>query len=321
MPAAALRYDDALRVSHTWHGAPDVESLPRLVVEGVAGLVEADAIGWNEFDPHTGRLDVLVVPDEGMSRDVRIIESLAHEHPLIVHMLGDPLSRPVTISDFRSRRAFHRLELYQEFFKPHEIEFQCGFGVAGAGFVAVALNRSTRDFAPEERAFLDLLRPHVVSAYAAVRARTEASRRLERVEQALEAAGREVIVLGRSGRIEHASLRARRLLRGHDLRSLERLELATSEGRVTVRRVEGDPTLLLLDEQHRPELDDELVARHRLTPRETEILSLVAFDYTSGQIASALSVSVRTVHKHVEHALDKLGVHSRREAVRLLTRA
>jgi DNA-binding CsgD family transcriptional regulator len=44
----------------------------------------------------------------------------------------------------------------------------------------------------------------------------------------------------------------------------------------------------------------------------------VALGHTSEQIATILSVSVRTVGKHVEHALEKLGVGSRRQAVALL---
>jgi DNA-binding CsgD family transcriptional regulator len=318
MSAAALRYEDALRAAHAWHDAPDADAFPVLVLESLQGLVEAEAVGWNEFDTRTGRLNAVVVPDDGLTRDLGILESLAHEHPLIVHILQDPLSKPVTISDFRSRRELHRLELYHEFFKPHGIEYQCSFGIAGDGYVGVALNRATRDFTPEERAFLDLLRPHLVSAYASVRARAEARERLERVERALENAGREVVVLGRGGRLEHASLRARRLLRGHDLDSFRSLELVTPEGRVTVRRVDGDPVLLLVDEVAQPRLDSERVAAFRLTRREAEILSLVALGHTSEQIATILSVSARTVDKHVEHALEKLGVGSRREAVALV---
>jgi len=319
--SALLRSERALRVAHAWHEAPDLETLPVLVLDGLRELVESDAVGWNEFHPSTGRLDVVVVPDEGMTRDVAILERLAHEHPLIARIVQDPLSAPITISDFRTRREFHRLELYHEFFKPHRIEYQCGFGVAGDGFVGIALNRSTHDFTRDERAFLDLLRPHVASAYAAVRARIEARRRLERMERALEAAGCEVVVLGRDGRIEHASLRARRLLRGHDLRSIAQLELATPEGRVTVRRLERDPDLLLLDEERRPTIDRERTAAYRLTRREVEILELAALGRTSDQIASALSVSVRTVDKHVQNALEKVGVHSRREAVERLLSA
>lgn len=316
MGAAVLRYEDALRVAHAWHEAPDLQALPRLVLDGLRELVEADAVGWNEFDPETGRLRVVVVPDDGLTEDLGILERLAHEHPLIVHIVRNPLSTPISISDFRTRREFHRLELYHEFFKPHQIEYQCSFGIAGDGFVGVALNRSRLDFTKEERRFLDLLRPHIVAAYSAVRARTESQLRLVRAERALEVAGREIVVLDRAGRIEHASLRARRLLRGQDLSALTTLELPADDGLVHVRRVESDPPVLLLDTARRPpRVDREVALAHRLTRRETEILELVALDYTSDQIASAMSISTRTVDKHVEHALDKLGVHSRREAV------
>jgi DNA-binding CsgD family transcriptional regulator len=44
-------------------------------------------------------------------------------------------------------------------------------------------------------------------------------------------------------------------------------------------------------------------------------MSLVAEDQTAQQIASALGVSVRTVHAHLQHAYRKLGVHGRLSAV------
>jgi predicted ATPase/DNA-binding NarL/FixJ family response regulator len=48
-----------------------------------------------------------------------------------------------------------------------------------------------------------------------------------------------------------------------------------------------------------------------LTPRETEVLRLIARDWSNQQIADALFLSRRTVHKHVENILAKLGTDSR----------
>jgi non-specific serine/threonine protein kinase len=48
-----------------------------------------------------------------------------------------------------------------------------------------------------------------------------------------------------------------------------------------------------------------------LTPRETEVLRLIAQDWSNQQIADALFLSRRTVHKHVENILAKLGTDSR----------
>ena len=52
-----------------------------------------------------------------------------------------------------------------------------------------------------------------------------------------------------------------------------------------------------------------------LTPRESEILSLVASGLESKEIARELFLSHDTVRTHVAHALAKLGARSRAQAV------
>jgi non-specific serine/threonine protein kinase len=56
-----------------------------------------------------------------------------------------------------------------------------------------------------------------------------------------------------------------------------------------------------------------LAARSLLTPRETEVASLVADGETNRSIARRLFVSIRTVETHVQNALVKLGLRSRTE--------
>jgi DNA-binding NarL/FixJ family response regulator len=51
-----------------------------------------------------------------------------------------------------------------------------------------------------------------------------------------------------------------------------------------------------------------------LSPREIEVLRLVAAGRTNHAIATELFVSERTVHRHVSNIFDKLGVHSRTAA-------
>ena len=55
-----------------------------------------------------------------------------------------------------------------------------------------------------------------------------------------------------------------------------------------------------------------------LTRRETEILHLVAEGRANIDIGTELSLSTRTVEKHVEHILGKIGVKSRTAATRLV---
>ncbi len=86
----------------------------------------------------------------------------------------------------------------------------------------------------------------------------------------------------------------------------------------------------------KPYAIDELLARVRrltdngarsnparlvgLTPRESEVLDLIAEGLTPRQIAERLVISTRTVSTHIEHVLKKLGVKSRSQAVALAYR-
>jgi two-component system response regulator NreC len=57
-----------------------------------------------------------------------------------------------------------------------------------------------------------------------------------------------------------------------------------------------------------------------LTPREKEILILVAEGYTNAEIAKKLYISEKTVQTHRSNILDKLNIHDRTELVRYAIR-
>jgi DNA-binding NarL/FixJ family response regulator len=57
-----------------------------------------------------------------------------------------------------------------------------------------------------------------------------------------------------------------------------------------------------------------------LTPREAEVLALVARGYTNREIAEALVISVKTASVHVSHILRKLDAPNRREAAAIAHR-
>jgi DNA-binding CsgD family transcriptional regulator len=54
-----------------------------------------------------------------------------------------------------------------------------------------------------------------------------------------------------------------------------------------------------------------------LNPRERDVLALVARGKTNIEVAAVLSISPRTVQKHLEHIYDKLGIRRRAGAVML----
>ncbi len=56
--------------------------------------------------------------------------------------------------------------------------------------------------------------------------------------------------------------------------------------------------------------------RHALSPRETDVLKLMALGHTNREVGERLSLSVRTVETHRAHIQQKLGLSSRPELTR-----
>ena len=78
-------------------------------------------------------------------------------------------------------------------------------------------------------------------------------------------------------------------------------------------------TALIRDYLQRARAGDE-VPKDPLSPRELEVLKLIAEAYTSDQIARELSISRRTVDRHRENILAKLGMRDRVELTRYAIR-
>ena len=71
---------------------------------------------------------------------------------------------------------------------------------------------------------------------------------------------------------------------------------------------------------HQARLANGELPRDPLTPRETDVLKLIAEAYTSRQIAEALVISLKTVESHRANILAKLGMSDRVELTRYAIR-
>ena len=69
-----------------------------------------------------------------------------------------------------------------------------------------------------------------------------------------------------------------------------------------------------------PDDEDAALLARQLTPRELEVLALLAEGASSESIARRLSVSANTVRTHIQNVLTKLQVHSRLEAAAFAVR-
>jgi DNA-binding CsgD family transcriptional regulator len=90
------------------------------------------------------------------------------------------------------------------------------------------------------------------------------------------------------------------------------------DSRLTVRlqgEVGGSVRLLLSED--RLVVSEASTLPLGLTRREAEILHWITESKTNPEIAIILGISRRTVHKHVQHLFEKLGVETRTAAARL----
>lgn len=61
-------------------------------------------------------------------------------------------------------------------------------------------------------------------------------------------------------------------------------------------------------------------AAKELTPREREVLQLIAEGFTASQVAATLHLSVKTVETHRRRVMDKTGANSAVDLVRYAVR-
>jgi DNA-binding CsgD family transcriptional regulator len=220
--------------------------------------------------------------------------------------------------------------------------------IDNANVISVVCNRGHADFQDHERGVLDAIRQPLAAIYRNLIVREDAGVGLRRVSELAADGGWRMIRVSLSGRILDASQAALSLLsryfpeNGSVARSalpaplltwftrsrgwgLERPAMNAGEhftlsrlgGRLTVHFV-PDPANggagFLLMKSERLDLRAADLARLPLTEREREILAFVGTGKTNGEIAVILSISARTVQKHLEHVFQKLGVETRTAA-------
>jgi DNA-binding NarL/FixJ family response regulator len=78
---------------------------------------------------------------------------------------------------------------------------------------------------------------------------------------------------------------------------------------------------VIADYVRRTDVEDERQPHEMLTPREREILQLVAEGRTSKEIATELHLSIKTVETHRANLMDKLNIHNRAGLIRYAIRA
>ena len=328
------------------------EAFPEQVMPLARALVGADIASYTEGDPSSSSslvaFDPVGEPFPGLIDGMR---HHFHEHPFAQVMTGWAV-RTVKMSDFVTQREFRRTMLYETAFRPiaanHQLLTMPVAPTRTPTVIGLGFTRARPDFSERDRALLDLLNTHLAQAYATVAVREELQNTGLAFEAALAETGRAALVVTLRGDVVYATDRAQRLLdayfeapdapglpeplagwlragRGTGTPAGPKAFVVERPGVSLVARVvpwPGPPSrLLVLLEERRHALADATLHAAGLTRREAEIVRLIAVGRTNGQIASGLTISRRTVDKHVENVLRKLGAANRTEAIAILAAA
>ena len=107
---------------------------------------------------------------------------------------------------------------------------------------------------------------------------------------------------------------------GYMLKTATRAELLTAIRTVAQHNPYFDPKLSDV-KQFANHTDDVFLRKHRLTPREVDIIRLLKEGLSSAQIADRLSLSTHTVDTHRKNIHAKLGINTIAELVRFAIEA
>jgi DNA-binding CsgD family transcriptional regulator len=233
-------------------GTLDLDELyPPEFLARMGELVACDAITYTEMDraQQVHFAGISVPEDEDDDPGVDLYWSVVHTCPTFDFRDRTGNLSSIRVSDLISRRCYHELPIYQDYFRLCGVDQYVELGLpAKPGrdrFFVLFRSIGAHDFSARDRDVLELLRPHI--------------RRLE----------------------ANASLRRR-----------------LSE---MLRQSSGAP---------------DWDGHAHLTPREREIVDLVAKGKTNAEIAAALWVAPSTVKKHLEHVYAKIGVGRRAATTR-----
>lgn len=336
---------DLRRITHflgDLYALRDTDALIDFLVTSVSALVPADVVGFSEFVGRDVRRHVARPAEAATFKgDVEALACHLHEHPIANHLNQTGDLTPCQFSDFVSRREYHELGLYQEFFRKIDVEAQIAvsFHARNGHLIGLPLMRSRGDFSERDRAVLTALQPHLRQAWinaSAITALNPSNR------------CRGLVRLGSQGELQWLDDTARRLLARYfgdvsrqlpdALRRWLHAETTKqvscndavqarrpyvkerAETTLTVRRIDKSIGHLLILEERGAEMQLASLRVPGLTPRETEILRWVAAGKTNAEIATIVGSSALTIKKHLEHVYRKLDVTTRAAAVAVAMR-
>jgi len=317
-------------------------------LEQLPSIVASDLTTLSICDLEAGTRRVVGRNGEALSEaDRAAFNRHFREHPLVRFHGSHPGGPTQRISDCMNVRSFRNSALHAEYYRQIGINHVMALPlrIDSANVISIVFNRSQSDFRDGERGLLDAVRQPLAAIYRNLVVCEEASIGLKRISQLAADGAWQMMRVTMAGHILDASPAALRLLSRFfpEYRSgrqsglpatlfawfarsrnwgLERPAIShgqqftsTHLGSRLIVHFVADPddasAGYLLMRAERFDVCASDLAQLPITDREREVLALVSAGKTNREIAAVLTISARTVQKHLEHIFQKLGVETR----------
>lgn len=343
-------YHQACTILQQVYGLQDAARFPQQLLGLLSTVVNAEVYSYNDMNIaaktawytwHPTTYDV--IPD-GMEALGRYND----QNPLIRAI---PRQEVVRISDCIATTDFRKLPIYHEFYKPMRIPFTMAVVLSQdpQHMICLGLHHNQHDFSDRDVLLMNLLRPHIMQAFQQAKTLTTLEAQINGLHSILESNKHAVVCLDDQETLTWSTQRAWDLMQAYcplhphepsrlpdllsrwmkhqmaaynSMSSLPAtptpLVIEQPRGQLIVKAIRHENTWLMVLEERAQEPIAKHLQSAGLTPREAEVLQWVAQGKSNNAIATILSVSPRTIHKHLERIYDKLGVENRTAAVAMM---
>ncbi len=325
---------------HTPFGEHAVKVLPK--------LVDAAVVAYQSFDFQTKTTELhLSDKQEEIAANAEAFYKYLHQHPLINHARETGETWSMRITDVQPWEEFQETGLYSEFYKKVGLGHQMAATLPArrGDVLGIAFSKEDGDanFTEREKMMLDMLRMHVLQAKQLSRKFGAILQYARRAHGMLESLDEGVVGLDGMLRVRQRTRRAAEILERHFGKTRGRelpgavmrwlrsqvmrdkgvwatryaVILETEVGSLKVRLAPRDGEWVLLLEEAvglRDRLSIDPLRGLGLTKREAEVLMWVSQGKSNPEIGIIVGAKARTVQKHLERILRKLGVENRQAA-------
>ncbi len=334
---------------HQWtldlHRCSNPEEFQPLVPEALASLIPCDRASFKQIEVSPDGNSITLHPCPPWWPQYREV----YQRHLLDHPLwGAGSTDVIDFSRHENAKTWLTTPLYNEYFRPLGIRHQLSAFVhrRGTRLIAVSINRGERAFSSADLEVLRLFNAHLCDALRRTIIFSTLRTALKDPDQKAQGASGHLLILNRrTSAIEHAAEACLHLLNDafscrsslgdpapsqlctwlkanlklqatgrHSEHSPIPFSLKLNAGSLRIQVLSLQPDMVVLhvhaDATTRP-------TSTPLTAREQEVLNWIAEGKRNHEIAHILGISSRTVGKHVEHVLAKVGVENRTAAARL----